>query len=71
MPKDNQPTLPNELIDLIKQLVSQKHIRIAGTVLYVYFCRVWKTNDNLAAYYVTRYFQKYFPTQLDKHKRQH
>lgn len=53
---------------LLKQLVINDSIRIAGTMLFVYFKRNWRIDDELAAHYVVRYFQKYFPNQLSRHK---
>lgn len=46
----------------------QGEIRIAGTLLYVYFRREWKLEDNIAAYYITRYFEKYHGEHLKKHQ---
>jgi hypothetical protein len=60
--------ISDELTALLRKLVSNGSIRIAGTLLYVYFIRNWKINDELAAYYVTRYFQKYYSTQFKRYQ---
>ena len=62
--------LPEELLTLLKQLVAQRHIRIAGWVLYAFFMRNWKLEEDRAAYYVIRYFQKHYPRQFDKYRSQ-
>jgi hypothetical protein len=60
--------LPEDLIVLLKRLVQQGQIRIAGTLLYVYFRRSWQLEDDIAAYYMTRYFEKYHSDHLQKHR---
>ncbi|WP_058303736.1 hypothetical protein [Gorillibacterium timonense] len=60
--------LPEDMTVLLRQLVMNGHIRIAGTVLYVYFVRCWQLDEECAAYYMQRYFQKYYASQLQKHK---
>jgi len=60
--KDKQG-LPEELTVTLRQLVMNGHFRMAGTLLYVYFKRCWKLEDDLAGYYVVRYFAKHFPKQ--------
>ncbi len=59
--------LPEDLTVLLKQLVVNGHIRHAGTVLHVYFIRSWQLDEELAAYYMRRYFEKYFAAQLQRH----
>lgn len=61
--------LPEELIVLLRQLVMQGQIRIAGMVLQSYFLRFWKIDRELAEHYVVRYFRKYYPSQLSKHQK--
>ena len=63
--------ISDDLTVLLKQLVANDSFRVAGTVLYVYFRRIWKIDDELAAYYVVRYFQKYFSQQLSRHHQKH
>jgi hypothetical protein len=70
MEEQKKQTIPEELTTLLRQLVVNGSIRIAGIVLYVYFRRCWKLGDELAAYYVVRYFKKYYPRQLSKHQQQ-
>ena len=60
--------LSEELAQLLRQLVQQRQIRMAGTVLYVYLRRNWQLDDEDAAFFMLRYFQKYFPSQLEKHQ---
>lgn len=44
--------LPEELWTLLKQLVANGSIRIAGTLLYAWFKRFWELDDETAAYFV-------------------
>ncbi|WP_159887561.1 hypothetical protein [Paenibacillus puerhi] len=60
--------LPEELATLLRQLVVNGSIRIAGTTLFVYFKRCWQLDDDLAAYYMRRYFEKYYGNQLQRHR---
>lgn len=60
--------LPEEMTLLMKRLVVNGHIRIAGTLLYSYFIRCWQLDEELAAYFMQRYFEKYYAPQLQKHK---
>ncbi|RUS48854.1 hypothetical protein [Cohnella sp. AR92] len=64
----HQQSISDDMKSLLKQLIINGSTRIAETVLFVYFQRNWKIDDNLAAHYVVRYFQKYFPKQLAKHQ---
>jgi hypothetical protein len=59
--------LPDDITVLMRQLVMNGHMRMAGTVLYTYFIRCWKLDDEYAAYYMRRYFEKYFAPQLQRH----
>lgn len=40
--------LPKDITMLMRQLVMNGHIRMAGTVLYTYFIRCWKLDDEHA-----------------------
>ncbi|CAM3830714.1 hypothetical protein ACFW4G_28040 [Paenibacillus lactis] len=61
----------NEMITLLRQLVMQDQIKMAGLVLRTYFVREWKVEQELANKYVRIYFTRYFPKQLDRYlKRQ-
>ncbi|AIQ37199.1 hypothetical protein R50345_22705 [Paenibacillus sp. FSL R5-0345] len=68
--KNTKEGLPEALTVTLRQLVMNGHYSMAGIVLYVYFIRCWKLEDELAAYYVPRYFAKYFPNHLVKYQRQ-
>jgi hypothetical protein len=60
--------LPEDLIVLLRQLVVQGQIRIGGTLLFVYLKREWHLEDELAAYYMRRYFEKYYGDHVQKHR---
>jgi hypothetical protein len=60
--------LPEELQTLLKQLVVNGSIRIASTLLYAWFRRCWELDDETAATYMVKYFERYFPKQLSRHK---
>jgi hypothetical protein len=53
--------LPEELVRLLKQLVQNGQVRMAGRVLYTFFCRCWKENEQVAAYYMVKWFEKNSP----------
>ncbi|HEY4430308.1 MAG TPA: hypothetical protein VGN87_04630 [Paenibacillus sp.] len=59
--------LPEDITVLMRQLVINGHIRMAVTVLYTYFIRCWKLDNERAAYFMRRYFEKYFAPQLQRH----
>ncbi|MGG2201417.1 hypothetical protein [Paenibacillus validus] len=59
--------LPENLTVLLQQLVQQKQIRTAGTVLFIYLRRNWQFEEEDAAFYMIRYFKKYYPSQLERH----
>ncbi|MGN7384089.1 hypothetical protein [Paenibacillus sp. SAFN-117] len=60
--------LPIELQELLKQLVMNGHIRIAGTVLHVYCRRMYQVDDETAARWMVTYFHREFPQQLKRHR---
>lgn len=66
--KNTKEGISEALTVTLRKLVMNGHYSMAGTVLYVYFKRCWKLEDDLAGYYVVRYFSKYFPTQWAKFK---
>ncbi|AHV97067.1 hypothetical protein [Paenibacillus sabinae] len=69
--KENK-IINEEMTVLLRQLVMQNQISMAGHVLKAYFIRRWKTNEELATKYVRGYFFKYYPEQLERHlKRLH
>lgn len=59
--------IADEMTSLLRQLVMQNQIRMAGLVLQTYFIREWKIAEELANQYVRGYFAKYYPKQLDRH----
>lgn len=59
--------LPDDLTTLLKQLVRNGQLLMAGLTLKTYFIRCWKVDVQLSGYYVRRYFEKYFPYELEKH----
>jgi hypothetical protein len=59
--------IADEMTVLLRQLVMQNTIRIAGHVLQTYFLREWKIHEELANSYVRCYFAKYFPRQLERY----
>jgi len=63
----NHKEFPDDMRIMLNRLIQQKQIIIAATLLKAFFKRVWQIEDQLASYYVTRYFQKYHSTQLEKY----
>lgn len=61
--------LPEQLLRLLQQLVQNGQVMMAGRVLYTFFCRCWKENEQVASYFTVKWFEKNFPVQLEKHKR--
>ena len=57
----------DEMTTLVRQLVMQNQIRMAGLVLLTYFVREWKVEESLAKRYVRGYFTKFFPKQLERY----
>lgn len=60
--------LPEELTLLLQRLVMQGQIRIAGTLLYAYFKRIYQLEDDIAAHYMRRYFEIHHSDHLQKHR---
>ena len=61
--------LPEEMSTLLKQLVMNGQVRMAGHVLYAYCRRIYGVDDETAARWIVIYFRREFPTQLDRHER--
>lgn len=59
--------IADEMVTLVRQLVAQNQIKVAGLVLQTYFIRVWKKEKDIAAHYVRAYFKKHYPEQLERH----
>ncbi len=60
--------LPAEMQELLKQLVMNGGIRMAGTVLYTYCRRMYQVDDDTAARWMVAYFEREFPRQLKRHR---
>ncbi|MBW5444754.1 hypothetical protein GE107_01570 [Cohnella sp. CFH 77786] len=54
------------MIVLVRQLVMQNQIWMAAMVLKVYFIRNWKVSEEVAAFYMRKYFEKYYAAQVRK-----
>lgn len=59
--------LPKDITVLLRQLVVNGQIRMAGLVLRTYFIREWELEEELANRYVRGYFAKHYPKQLERH----
>lgn len=66
---DQKREIPEEVRVQVQRLTVQGQIMVAGAMLNTFFRRVWKVEDELASQYVKRYFQKYYPVQLEKHQK--
>jgi hypothetical protein len=53
----------DEMVVLLKRLVMNGHFQMAKLVLFTYFRRVWKEDEQRAVFYVQKYLEKYFPKQ--------
>ncbi|WP_252361597.1 hypothetical protein [Paenibacillus terrae] len=60
--------LPDDMQELLKQLVMNGGIRMAGTVLYTYCRRMYQVDDYTAARWMMAYFQREFPQHLQRHR---
>ena len=60
--------LPVEMEELLKQLVMNGGIRMAGTVLFVYCRRMYQVEEDTAARWMIAYFRREFPQQLQRHQ---
>lgn len=68
----NDKQINEEMTVLMRQLVMQNQLSMAGQVLKVYFKRHWKISEELSNKYVRGYFSKYYPKQLERYlKRLH
>lgn len=61
--------LPEELTTLLKQLVMNGQVRIAGHVLYSYCRRFYGVDDETAARWIVIYFRREFPQQIERHQK--
>lgn len=57
-----------EMEDLLKQLVMNGGLHMAGTVLYVYCLRKYQVDEETAARWMVVYFKREFPLQLHRHQ---
>ncbi|CAH1215664.1 hypothetical protein PAECIP111893_03999 [Paenibacillus plantiphilus] len=60
--------LSSEMEELLKQLVMNGGLRMAGTVLYVYCRRTYQVDEDTAARWMTAYFRREFPQKLQRHQ---
>lgn len=60
--------LPSEMQELLKQLVMNGGIRMAGIVLYAYCLRMYRVDEETAARWMVSYFDREFPQQLQRHR---
>ncbi|UQZ84538.1 hypothetical protein SK3146_03793 [Paenibacillus konkukensis] len=60
--------LPVEMEELLKQLVMNGGIRMAGTVLFVYCRRMYQVDEDTAARWMIAYFRREFPQQLQRYQ---
>jgi len=60
--------LSSEMEELLRQLVMNGGIRMAGTVLYVYCRRKYQVDEDTAARWMTAYFRREFPQQLQRYQ---
>lgn len=59
--------LSADMQTLLKQLVVNGDIRMAGTVLYAYCRRAYQVNDETAARWMVAYFHREFPREMERH----
>lgn len=58
--------LPHELVELLKQLVMNGSVRIAGIVLHAYCRRFYQVDEETAARWMIAYFRREYPQQWQK-----
>lgn len=63
---ETQKRLPEDLIVLLRQLVTQNQLRMATRVLEVYFIRNWNLSEQVASYFMRKYFEKYYTDHVHK-----
>lgn len=68
MKKIIKKTIPLDVITTAQRLVENDSIVIAGYFMLTYFKRCWKVDEELAKVYVTKWFERNYPSQLHKHK---
>ena len=61
-------SIPLEVVTTAQRLVQNGSIIMAGYFMLTYFKRCWKVDEDLAKFYTTKWFEKYFPNQLEKHR---
>ncbi|WP_037285740.1 hypothetical protein [Saccharibacillus sacchari] len=59
--------LPIAMQELLRQLVVNGDIRMAGIVLYAYCRRKYQANDETAARWMVAYFRREFPHEMERH----
>lgn len=61
--------IADEMVVLLRQLVMQNQIRMAAMVLKVYFIREWKLSEEVAAFFMRKYFEKYYADHVRKFRK--
>jgi len=60
--------LPDDLKELLKQLVMNGSIRIAGMVLYAYCRRMYHADEETASRWMLIYFTREYPHQWQRYQ---
>lgn len=58
--------LPQEMTTLLRQLVVNGHVRMAGIVLHSYCRRVFGVDEETAARWIVVYFRREYPKYFNQ-----
>ena len=61
--------ISDDMTVLLRQLVMQNQIKMAGLVLRTYLIRHWKIDERLAGKFTLLYFSKHYPKQLERYQK--
>lgn len=61
--------IADEMVILIRQLVMQNQIRMAAMVLEIYFIREWKLSQDVASFYMRKYFEIHYADHVRKFRK--
>jgi hypothetical protein len=64
----DEKKLSKDMQVLLKQLVMNGGIRMAGTVLNTYCRRMYQVEVDTAARWTTAYFEREYPRHLERHR---